>query len=230
MEVDTVLPISALMGARFTLVEILAKSSTQQLVSLRANAGEPSWLIYTLKLAQVTGVAALVNIVAGVAISVQLEALVTPANESAICVVATLLARGTHVTFVHIDTGSVVTRQLEARLTLAGEGARRIDATVLAVTVTTLINVHTFSSYLAVSFRTFAVEAPVGIDTLLTWLAVVDLVQALIHIHTGIWFQGIRLVARWTGVFEVLPDHRWLWWKWAWCNWWWALRVGVIDD
>lgn len=119
MDIDTVLLLCTLMCTRLTLIHILAETRAQELVALWTHTGELPRLIHTLILTQKTGVAALVNVIAGIAICPQLVALVTAAQEGPVCVVAAVLAGGAHPTLIHIDAGAVIASQLEARLALA---------------------------------------------------------------------------------------------------------------
>lgn len=96
MEVDAGLLFSASMCSRLTFIDILAEAGAQQTVSLRTNAGKAPRFIHTLMLAQVAGVAAFINIIAGVAVLIQFIALITATEKGAIGVVAALLAWCAH--------------------------------------------------------------------------------------------------------------------------------------
>lgn len=197
MDVHAGLCFCALMLACFTFIYILAESGAEQLVPFRAHAGELPRLIDTLVLAQVAGVAALINIIACKAIRPQLIALITAAQEGAICVVTPLRAGGTHITFIHINAGSVISCQLETRLTLTGEGSGHIDAAMLAVPVPALIDVDALCADLAVPVRTLAGKGTQRVDALLTGLAVMLVSLALIYVHTAV---SLRLVSQGAGI------------------------------
>lgn len=70
MEVDAGLGLRTLVCTCFALVNVLAEPCGQQLVALWAVTGEATWFIDTAVLAEVTGVAALIDITAGEAIPV----------------------------------------------------------------------------------------------------------------------------------------------------------------
>lgn len=180
-----------------------------QLVSFWAHTGEFPWLVDTLVLAQVAGVAALINVVTGEAIRPQLIALVTATKEGAIRVVTPLRARGTHVTFIHINARSVVSCQLEARFTLTREGSRDIDTAMLAVSVSALIDVNALCANLAVTIWTLTGEGTQGVYTLLAGLAVMFVSLTLINIHTAV---SLRLIAQRAGVGHSGCDRRF--WGW----------------
>lgn len=168
-----------------------------QLVSVWAHTGEFAWFVDTLVLAQVTGVAALIDVVTGKAVRAQLVALVTATEEGAIRVVAPLRAGGTHVTFIYIDARAVVSCQLETRFTLTREGAGDIDTEMLAVPVPALINVNAFCANLAVTIWALTGEGTQGVDTLLAGLAVMFVSLTFIDVHTAV---SLRLIARRAGV------------------------------
>lgn len=121
MNVHTSLSIRALMSSCLTFVYVLAEACAQELIAIRTDTGEFAVLINTLILAQVTGVAALVYIIAGEAIWTQLITLLTSTQERPIRVITPLTAGSPHATLININTGAIVASQLETRLTLAGE-------------------------------------------------------------------------------------------------------------
>lgn len=158
VDIYTGLCVSALMLTSFTFIYILAESGAEQLVSFRAHTGELPGLIDTLILAQIAGVAALINIITCKAIRPQLVPLITATEEGAICVVAPLRAGSTHITFIHINARSVISCQLETRLTLTGERTGHIDTAMLAVPVPALIDVDALCANFAVAVGTLAGE------------------------------------------------------------------------
>lgn len=208
MEVDTGLGLRTLVCTCFTLVNILAEPCSQQLVALWAVTGESAWLVDTAVLAEVTGVAALIDIAAGEAIPVQLIALVTATQEGPIGVEAALLTWGSHVTLIHIHTRAVVRSQLEAWLTLASKRARQVHTSMLAIAVTTLIYVHTFGSNFSVTIRAGALVGARKVMAVLTRATVMQSLGTLVHIHTALLF--IRLVALRARVW-LLSMGRWRW-------------------
>lgn len=121
MNVNTSLSIRALMSSCLTFIYVLAEARAQELISFRTDTGEFAMLINTLMLAQVTGVAALVYVIAGKAIWPQLITLLTTTQERPVRVITPLTAGGPHATLININTGAIVGSQLETRLTLAGE-------------------------------------------------------------------------------------------------------------
>lgn len=197
VDIHTGLRLCALVFTGFTFVYVLAHSGAQQLVSFWAHTGELPWFVDTLELAQVAGVAALIDVVTSEAVGPELVALITATKEGAISVVAPLRAGGTHLTFIHINAGSVVSCQLEARFTLTGEGTRDVDTAMLAVPVPALIDVNALGANLAVTVRTLAGEGSQRVDALLAGLAVVFVSLTLINIHTAVC---LRLVAHGAGV------------------------------
>lgn len=218
IEIDTGLCFRALVCAGLALINVLAEACGQQLVALWAVAREATWLVNTAVLAEVTGVAALINITAGEAIPVQFVALMAATQEGPIGVEAALLAWSPHVTFVHIHTGAVVGPQLEAWFALAAKGARQVHTAMLAVAVAALVYIHTFRPNLAVTIRAGALVRTRQVVALLAGAAVVQGLSTLVHVHTALLL--IRLIAWWAGV-RVL--NRWHWW-------WWALAMQVVDD
>lgn len=121
MNVHTGLSIRALMSSCLTFIYVLAEARAQKLIAFRTDTGEFAMLINTLILAQVTGVAALVYVIAGKAIWPQLITLLTTTQERPVSVITPLTAGGPHATLININTGAIVASQLETRLTLAGE-------------------------------------------------------------------------------------------------------------
>lgn len=208
MDINTGLRLGTLVFTCFTFVYILAHSGAQELVSLRAHAGELPWFIDTLELAQVAGVAALINVITCKAIGPELVALITATKEGAICVVTPLRAGGTHLTFIHINTRSVVSCQLETRFTLTGEGTGDIDTAMLAVPVPALVNVNAFCADLAVTVRALTGEGTLCVDTLLAGLAVMFVPLTLVDIHTAV---SKRLVAQGAGVKRLSGRDGGLW-------------------
>lgn len=197
VDIHTGLCVSALMFTCLTFVYILAHSGAQQLVSFWAHTGELPWFVDTLVLAQVTGVAAFIDVITSEAIGPELIALITATKEGAISVVTPLRAGGTHLTFIHINTGAVVSRQLKTRFTLTGEGTGDVDTAMLAVSVPALINIDTLCANLAVTIRTLTGESAQRVDTLLAGLAVMFVSLTLVDIHTAV---SLRLVAQRAGV------------------------------
>lgn len=100
------------MGPRLTLIYVLTQPVSLELISLWTLTGVTSWAVNTLVLAHVAGEATFINVLAGDRVLCQLIALVTLAEEGANQVVAVVLTRTLHITFIHINTAVVVAGQL----------------------------------------------------------------------------------------------------------------------
>lgn len=209
MEVHTGLGLRTLVCTCFTLVNVLAEPCGQQLVALWAVTGEAARLIDTAILAEVTGVAALIDITAGEAIPVQFIALVTTTQEGPIGVEAALLTWGSHVTLIHIHTRTVVRTQLESWLTLAAKRAWQVHTSMLAISVATLVYVHAFGPNFSVTIRAGALVGTRQVMTVLARATVMQSLGALVHIHTALLF--IRFIAWWARI-GVLSRGHW-WWR-----------------
>lgn len=119
-----------------------------------------------------------------------------------------MLTRGSHVTLIHIHTRAVVRSQLESWLTLAAKRAWQVHTSVLAISVATLVYVHTFRPNFSVTIRAGALVGARQVMTVLARATVMQSLGTLVHIHTALLF--IRFIAWWARIGVLSRGH---WWR-----------------
>lgn len=145
------------MGPGLTLIYVLTQPVSLELISVWTLTGVTSWAVNALILAHVAGEAAFINVLTGDRVLCQLVALFALAEKGANQVVAVVLTRTLHITFVHINTAVVVAGQLVTCIAFTVVRALGVHTSVHAVVgQDTFIPVHTVLAIPLVARRTLA--------------------------------------------------------------------------